>query len=80
MGGQRHDQGTLPREKARYPFYRRLAGRPVRPRRERQILPLVALVPLPVQNVASTNTEYANLVHYIEKIYIVDTVSDFWII
>ena len=82
-------------KKARYPFYRRLGGRPDRPKRRRNILPSAALVTRPVQHVATTNTDFAHLVHFIYiysvcvcvcvcvcvyKIHNVNIISDFWII
>jgi hypothetical protein len=52
VGGQRHDPAALPRERTRYPWYRRLGGPQGRSGRARKISPLPGFDPRTVQLVA----------------------------
>jgi hypothetical protein len=64
VGGKRHSPASLPTEKTRYPFYRRLGGPQYRSERVRKIFPAPGFDTRTVLPVASSYTDCPIAAHY----------------
>ena len=69
VGVQRHAPTALPREKTRYPLYRRLGDPQGQCERVGKIWPPPGLDPQTVQPVAGCYTDYATPAHARKKIF-----------